>query len=254
MLFKETQNKAFPTIILLHGGGLSWWSLKPVIAYLERVFHVVTPIIDGHGEDGDETFISIEDSAQKLISYIQNEYNGKVYAIAGLSIGAQIVTEVLSVKNDIANYAIIESALVYPIKGVASMTVPAYKLFYGLINKRWFSKLQAKTLFVPENMFEQYYEDSLKITKQSLINITLSNGNYALKGTISDTKAKVLIVVGEKELGIIKKSGKRLHEAIAGSQLYIAPNMRHGEISLLHPEKYAELVGSFLTIKNDVNP
>lgn len=247
MLFIENENKSLPAIILLHGGGLSWWSLKPIILQLREKFHIVTSIIDGHGEDGNETFISIDDSAKKLINYIDNQHNGKVYAIGGLSIGAQIVTEALSLRNNIADYAIIESALVYPIKGATSLTAPAYKIFYGLITKRWFSKLQARTLCVPENMFEQYYDDSLKITKQSLINISLSNGNYDLKSTISETKAKVLIIVGQKEISIMRKSSKRLHEAIIGSELHIAPNMGHGEISLLHSEKYVELIGNFFS-------
>ncbi|ROR28226.1 pimeloyl-ACP methyl ester carboxylesterase [Mobilisporobacter senegalensis] len=249
MIFKETENKEFPTIILLHGGGLSWWSLKPIIELLKNNFHVVTPIIDGHGEAAKETFVSIENSALKLIEYIDDQYNGKVFAIGGLSIGAQIVTEVLSLRNNITENAIIESALVYPMKGAASMTIPTYKLFYGLIKKRWFSKLQSKTLCVPDKMFEQYYDDSLKITKESLINITLSNGNYHLKNSISDTKSRVLVIVGEKELRIMKKSGIRLHEAIADSELYIAPNMRHGGISLLYPEQYVTLIANFFNKK-----
>jgi pimeloyl-ACP methyl ester carboxylesterase len=246
MIFKETESKDLPTIILLHGGGLSWWSLQSVTSQLKDSFHVVTPVIDGHGEDGNETFISIEDSAQKLISYIDKYYNGKVFAIGGLSIGAQIVTEALSSRKDIADYAIIESALVYPIKGTASMAA-SYNMFYGLIKKRWFSKLQAKTLCIPPDMFEKYYEDSIKMTKQSLINMSLSNGNYALKSTISDTHAKVLVIVGEKELDIMIKSGKKLHEMIAGSKLYIAPNMKHGQISLLYPKEYVDIITNFFS-------
>ena len=247
MIFKETANRQMPTIILLHGGGLSFWSLQRVVEQLQSDFHVVTPIIDGHGENGGEEFISIQDSAQKLMHYIDTEYNGKVYAIGGLSIGAQIITEVLSQRQNIAEYAIIESALVYPITGITAMTLPAYKLFYGLIKKRWFSRIQAKTLCVPAAMFEQYYQDSLKISKQSLINITLSNGSYNLKRSIADTKSKVLIIVGEKELGIMRKSAQRLHETIKSSKLYIAPAMKHGEMSLVHPAKYAELLKSFFS-------
>ena len=245
MIFKETDNKDLPTIILLHGGGLSNWSFQNIVKQLQSDFHVVTPIIDGHGEDGEEEFISISDSAMKLISYIDTQCNGKVFAIGGLSIGAQIVTEVLSHREDIAEYAIIESALVYPIKGTAEMTVPVYKLCYGLLKKRWFSKMQAKALCVSPDMFERYYQDSIKISRQSLINITLSNGNYDLKSSISNTKSKVLIIVGEKEIRIMKKSAQRLHDAIGGSELYIAPKMKHGEISLRYPQKYIELMKSF---------
>lgn len=247
MIFKETSNKQLPTIILLHGGGLSFWSLQRIVAQLQSEFHIVTPIIDGHGEGGDEDFISIEDSAGKLIKYIDINCNGKVFAIGGLSIGAQIIIEVLSQRPDIAEYAILESALVYPLKATVLMAIPTYKLFYGLIKKRWFSKLQANSLCVPAHMFEQYYQDSLRLTKQSLINITLSNSNYILKSSIANSKSKSLIIAGERELGTMRKSAQRLHEAIADSELYIAPAMRHGELSLLYPEKYVALIKSFFT-------
>lgn len=244
MLFKETGNIDLPTIILLHGGGLSWWSFQDIIEKLQSDFHIVTPIIDGHAEDNEE-FISIEDSAEKLIKFIDKNYNGKVYAIGGLSIGAQILTEVLARCDNVCEYAIIESALVYPIKGAAVITLPMTKLCYRLVKKRWFSKMQAKTLCVPPKMFEQYYQDSLKISKQSLINITLSNGNYDLKRSIANTKSKILVIVGEKEIGFMKKSAKRIHEAVSGSKLYIAPEMKHGEISLVYSQRYVDLIKSF---------
>ena len=244
MLFRETVNTDLPTIILLHGGGLSWWSFQDIIEKLQSDFHIVTPIIDGHAEDNEE-FISIEDSAEKLIKFIDKDYDGKVYAIGGLSIGGQIVTEVLARCDNICEYAIIESALVYPIKGTAAITLPMTKLCYRLVKKRWFSKMQAKTLCVPPKMFEQYYQDSLKISKQSLINITLSNGNYNLKRRIPNTKSKVLVIVGEKEIGIMKKSAKKIHEAVSGSKLYIAPKMKHGEISLVYSQKYVDLIKSY---------
>jgi hypothetical protein len=242
MIFKEFGQKELPTIIFLHGGGLSDWSLIPMVNEFQTEFHVVTPIIDGHGEAGAETFLSISDSATKLIHYIDTKCNGSVFAIAGLSIGAQIVTEVLSQRADIAQYAIIESALVYPIKEITNLTIPAYQLCYGLIRKRWFSKLQANSLCVPSNLFETYYQDSLKISKQSLIHITVSNGTYELKESIAKTSAKVLVIVGEKEIRVMKKSAERLHNVIPGSQLCIATGMKHGEISLKYSQRYIDLL------------
>jgi pimeloyl-ACP methyl ester carboxylesterase len=245
MLFMEFGNSDSKTIILLHGGGLSDWSLNALTELLKEDYHIVTPIIDGHGDDGENTFISIEDSAKKLIEYIDSEFSGKVFALGGLSIGAQIVAEVLSERRDIAEYAIIESALVLPIKGVNAM-IPLYKMVYGLIKHRWFSKMQAKSLSVPEELFEFYYQDSLKMSKQSLINLTLSNGNYSMKKSISETKAKVLVMVGEKEIGIMRKSASILHETIPHSKLYIAPKMGHGEMSLRYPQRYKEKFYSLL--------
>lgn len=246
MIFKETPSTQKPTIILLHGGGLSSWSWQSIVEQLQAEFHVVTPIVDGHGEAAGEEFISIEDSAGKLIKHIDTNCHGRVFALGGLSIGAQIVIEVLSQRANITDYAIIESALVYPIKETAALAAPTYKTLYGLLKRRWFSRLQARALRVPADMFEFYYQDSLKISKQSLINITMSNGSYNLKSSLANTKAKVLIIVGENEIGIMRKSAQRLNEVIKESQLYIAPAMKHGEMSLMHPEKYVELVKRFL--------
>lgn len=242
MIFKESGENDFRTMIFIHGGGLSDWSLMPVVNEFQKNFHVITPIIDGHGEASTETFTSITDSAEKLIHYIDAQCNGRVFAIAGLSLGAQIVTEVISQRDDITQYAIIESALVYPIKGITSITVPTYQMCYGLIKQRWFSKMQAKSLCVPSNMLETYYKDSIKMSKQSLINMTLSNGTYDLKESIINTKAKVLIIVGEKEIPVMKKSAQKINKKVPGSELYIAPGLKHGEVSLIYPQKYIELL------------
>lgn len=244
MLFKEFGNKSSKTIILLHGGGLSWWSFQNVIELLKDDYHVVTPIIDGHGEDGDTVFISIEDSAKKLIHYIDLECGGKVFALAGLSIGAQIVTEILSQKSDIAEFALIESALVIPIEGASAMA-KINNLLFGLIKQRWFSKLQAKSLSLPDEMFDLYYNDSIKMSKQSLFNITLSNGNYKIKDSLTQTNAKVLIIVGEKELGMMRKSAEMLHSKIPESRLYIVPKLKHGELSLVYQQRYVECLTGF---------
>lgn len=245
MLIKEfNTGNNLPVIIFLHGGGLSWWSYKKVAELLKDKYHVIAPVIDGHGEDRSNTFISIEDSAIKLIEYIDLHLGGSVYALAGLSIGAQIVTEILSQRSGIAKYAVIESALVYPMK-TAALTAPMYKLFYGLIKKKWFSKMQAKALCLPDDMFDDYFNDSIKISKQSLINMTLSNGSYILKDLISKTKAKTLIIAGGKELNIMKKSAEKLNNAISGSQLYVAENLKHGALSLARPKEYAGIIENF---------
>jgi len=243
MIFKEFGDKNMPVIILLlHGGGLSWWSWKPQIEVLQKDYCIVTAIIDGQGDAFDTTFVSIIKSGEQVTKYIKDNCNGKVFALCGLSIGAQITVEILSKECDITENAVIESALVYPMKMAIALTVPMYNMCYGLIKKRWFAKLQAKTLKVPDELFESYYKDSLRMTKESLINFTKSNGDYPMPSTLCNTNAKTLILVGEKELSIMKKSASLLHETINGSILKVIEKSGHGEISLIYPEKYIDLL------------
>lgn len=247
MKYKEFGDKTSPTIILLHSGGLSWWSFTDIIHLLKTEYHIVTPVIDGHDEDGLTTFISIQDSAQKLIQYIDTNYKGKVLAIGGVSLGAQIVVEVLSKKADIAKYAILESASVVPLTAITTRFMAfSCQLFYGIICKKSFAKMRAKAHCIKKDMFERYYEGSLNISKQSLVNIAMSNAGYAVPDALRNTEAKILIIIGSKEIRMMDKSVRKLMSMLPQSQVCIVPGMKHGEVSLVHCTEYLALINHFM--------
>lgn len=59
------------------------------------------------------------------------------------------------------------------------------------------------------------------------------------------TKAKTLIIVGGKELSVMKKSAALLYKTINGSFIKVIEKSRHGEISLIYPDKYINLIKQF---------
>lgn len=70
-------------IILLHGGGLSWWNYQEVAELLQKRYHVILPILNGHAGN-DKHFLSIEDNANDIIAFIDEHYEGTVLAIGEL--------------------------------------------------------------------------------------------------------------------------------------------------------------------------
>ena len=241
MIYKEYGLKNKDIIILLHGGGLSWWNYIDEIGLLEDEFHIVIPILDGHS-DSDTNFISIENNASEIINFINENYNGKVKLIGGLSLGGQVLLEILSRNPNICEYAVIESALVIPMKFTYKMIEPIFNLTYGLTKKSWFSKLQFKNLKIKNSLYDLYYEDTCKISKNNLIAFMKSNSSYELKDTLSRTRAKVLILVGSKERSIMKKSAVKIAELIPNSELEILQGYYHGDISINHADDYVERV------------
>ena len=93
MQYVEYGNQNPETVILLHGGGLSWWNYRDVAQLSSERFHVVLPILDGHA-GGDAPFTSIEENAARIIAHIDEHFGGKVLAICGLSLGGQIAVVV----------------------------------------------------------------------------------------------------------------------------------------------------------------
>lgn len=242
MIFKKFTNKGKPVIILIHGGGLSWWNYKDEIMLLKDDFEVVLPVIDGHGEDYGTEFKSIEHCAEEIIEYIHKNYDGRVFLIGGLSLGAQILTEILSRKTDICEKAVIESALVVKDKLINAIIGPSIKVSYGLIKKRCFARMQFKSLNIHEELFEDYYHDTCLIKKDNYINILKSNSSYNLKDSIENSKADVLILVGQKEGRKMIKSAELLNKKIKGTRLKILKGYTHGDLSINHAEEYVKYI------------
>lgn len=232
-------------IILLHGGGLSWWNYRDVAELLQQDYHVVIPIIDGHSES-DKAFTSIEDNALEIIEYIDKNYNGSVLAIGGLSLGGQILVEILSLRCDICKIAIIESALVIPMKLTYYLVKPMIEMSYGLIKKEWFAKLQFKSLKINKKLYKEYYRDSCNITKADMISFLKANASYEIKDEFCNTQAQVYLFVGEKEAPKMIRSAYKLKEMIPDSVLEIKKKMYHGEYSINYAKEYAEKVISII--------
>lgn len=232
-------------IMLLHGGGLSRWNYREVAKLLAERYHVVLPVLDGHA-DSDAPFTTIEDNAAGLISYVDIHFGGQVFAVAGLSLGGQVAAEMLSQRKDICRYALIESALVKPMKLTSALIAPTFGMSYGLVKQKWFATIQADYLGIPKALFDDYYRDTCKISKADMIAFLKANSLYAIKPSLSETTAKVKIVAGLREQKSIRDSAKLLHKAIPGSDLEILPGLRHGDLSINKPEQYVEILTDWI--------
>ena len=95
MKYVEYGKENREVIILLHGGGLSWWNYREVAERLQLKFRVILPILDGHA-DSDRDFTTIEANAEEIIAFIDEQVGGSVDLIGGLSLGGQVLLEILS--------------------------------------------------------------------------------------------------------------------------------------------------------------
>ena len=245
MTVMEFGQQNVDVILLLHGGGLSWWNYWEIAQKLAVGYHVVLPVLGGHA-DSDTPFTTMEDNAARLISYIDTYFGGQVLAIGGFSLGGQVAVEMLSQRKDICQYALIESALVKPMKLTAALIGPAFGMSYGLIKQKWFAKLQAEYLGIPKELFNDYFRDTCKISKADMIAFLKANSLYTIKHSLPETKAKVKIVAGSREQKSIRDSAVLLNRAIPGSSMEILPGLRHGDLSINHPQDYVRMLTEWI--------
>ena len=166
--------------------------------------------------------------------------------ICGVSLGGQILTEILAKRKNICEYAVIESALVIPMKITNALIRPVFSVCYPLIKKRGFARLQFKALHIRESLFEDYYRDSSAISKKNMMAFLKANSGYKLKESIKESTAKVLILVGSKESGMMKKSAEILSESIPNATLEVLPGYYHGDLSINHASEYIRKINELI--------
>ena len=254
MIFHEFGDKKFPHILLIHGGGNSWWNYLRQARMLSDKYHVILPTLDGHGEEYQKDYISTENSAQQIMEYIKNNCDRKLFAIGGVSLGGQIVMELLSLDSDIAEKAIIDGSICIPQPKLARICTVIVKLFGKIMFSKSASKIQLglmkkmyPNMAYPEEIENYYIEDMPRIPIKTLVTIYQTYmGRYRLKDTITESKAQVLYIYGEKEMKCVKESAKLFQKMHPDCTLYEAKGYNHGYLSAYLPLEWMELVNHIL--------
>ena len=122
------------------------------------------------------------------------------------------------------------------------MIKPTFGSCFGLIRRKWFSKLQFKSLKIKSDLFDYYFRDTCAISKNDMIAFLQANSLYFLKKSIKNCTAKVHIFVGEKENFAMQKSAKIIHQALPESVLDVLPELYHGEFSINKGIDYANKI------------
>ena len=245
MQFREFGEAKRETIVLLHGGGLSWWNYRETAEMLKNEFHIILPILDGHA-GSDRPFTSIEENAAEIISWIDAHCGGSVLLIGGLSLGGQILLEMLSQRRNLCSCALVESAAVIPSRLTNALIAPVFGCSYGLIQNRSFARLQFQSLHIRPELFEDYYRDTCQIKNSDMVAFMKASTAYALKDTIRSSKANVRVYYGGKEPAEIKRSAELIGKKLPASQLHCFRDFYHGEFSINHAQDYADTIRQML--------
>jgi hypothetical protein len=162
--------------------------------------------------------------------------------LGGLSLGAQIVLEMLCQWKNVCRYALVESAAVLPDRLTHALIAPAFGTSYGLTRNKSFARLQFRSLHIRPALFEDYWRDTREIQKADMIAFLKANTGYALKASVSACAAETHVIVGGKENRRMRQSAKLLGETIPESDVNVLPGLYHGEFSLNRAEEYARMV------------
>lgn len=241
---KETGPANAPTIVFLHGGGVSSWMWEPQIERLGD-YHCLVPDLPEHGQSAGVKPFSILDTVARVNELIRRRAHGKRAHVVGLSLGGQITAALLAVAPEVVDHALLSGTLVRPVPGVrlVNALVKLYKPFKDL---DFMIRANMQPLGLPEKYFAQVKEDTRLMTADGLAHVFTENMRFSPPSGLSRANVPTLVMAGQKEYDVMRKSACDLVKMMPKAKAYLAPNVGHAW-NIQNPELFNRTLRAWMT-------
>ena len=229
LYIKETGQDNQETIIFLHGGGLAGWMWEEQVKAFND-YHCLVPDLPEHGHSLDVKPFTIEGTAKMIVDIIKTRGNcGKAHLV-GLSLGAQIIIQILSTAPEVVNHALVSGTLVRSIPHTSTfLKLLDYliRVYEPVKDTDFFIKANMRTYNLPKSFFNDLKESTRLIKPDSLNRILKENMIFKMPSGLEKDDEPVLVMVGEKDYKILKKSANDLMNVLSNSKGAVALKWGH---------------------------
>lgn len=246
MIFKRYGDKNLPALMLIQGSCTTAGACYgPFIKRLTKEYHCILCKLDGHYE-GSHDFPGVKAEAQKIEKYILDQYDGKIYAIAALSLGATITVELLSGGKVEVDKVLLD--------GVYTENKGSFYAAYATMMTYFGSKRMKKGKSVPksviakifgegnESIIDYAYNDlSFKTCKHIMLDVY----RYKINEKLDECTSKVLCIRGDDE-PIPEISYKLLKSHLPHAEEKVFPECGHAQYLFDHRTEYLGTLLEFL--------
>ncbi|MGI6878163.1 alpha/beta fold hydrolase [Microbacterium sp. gxy059] len=240
MFVADSGEQNLPAILLVHGGGVAGWMWSAEVARLRSRYRTIVPDLPGHDRSSDVPFTTIPRIADALADLLGDERA----SVVGFSLGAQIALQLASTRPDLVERVTVVSALAEgaPLPRANRALVSAAA---PLARRTWFARLQARSLFVPEALADDYVRTSRLLSREDLLALTDANAAFRTPEGWPAFPGPSLLMMGEREPRALRDGMRRLHAAQPRSRLVVHESAGHG-IALQHPDWFHERIDEWL--------
>ncbi|UTR15889.1 alpha/beta hydrolase [Salipaludibacillus sp. LMS25] len=244
MRFEKFGDKNNPVLFLIHGGFVSWKMWFPQINAFSKTYYVVVPVLDGHDEESDASFHSIEKVADKLIRYIETHHKARIFALCGVSLGGAIAVHILGQKRIMVEKAIIDGAPVAKTNRILYLTTT-------LLIRRLLKKMRGgeniyrkKFSFYPDEIADHALHICRRMSDETVKNVQLACHNHSIPQVL-DINTKLAYWYGSKEAFVCKRMAKQMAKAVKDTRVEIFQGYGHAELCIGNPDLHIERARAF---------
>jgi pimeloyl-ACP methyl ester carboxylesterase len=215
LFVRESGPVSAPTIVLLHGGGVSGWSWQPQIEAFPD-YHLLVPDLPEHGRSMAESPFTLPDAAARVANLIRDRGHGGRAHVIGLSLGAQTAIQLLAAVPEVVDHTLLSGALVRGLPG-ASLVRPTIAVYMPFRNIPTLVRANMRFSAIPAAYYQPFSEDTRALTAGALTHVLVAKMTFRLPPGLDRVKAAVLVTVGSREYGMLFGSARDVVAAIPGA-------------------------------------
>jgi pimeloyl-ACP methyl ester carboxylesterase len=244
MVFNAYGSSALPSILLIHGMANSApLCYGPVLPYLGG-YHVLLCELDGHTDKEPGLFASLEEECEKIERYVAEHLGGRLYGLAGFSMGATIAVELMARRRILIENVVLDAAWCVPLGPLAPLYTDLFCWALGRIKA-------GKTLPAPliecamgkgnAGIVSTFYKN---IELSSIRNACRDVYGYQIPAGLAEFHGQVLFWHGSRE-PYPRKTAALLQRYLPQMQVEVFPGLGHGQFLRQEPESYAKKMKDF---------
>jgi len=229
LYIKETGKNNEETLLFLHGDGIAGWMWdKQVKSFSD--YHCIVVDLPGHGKSSEAKSFTIKNTTEMIIDLIQDQAHSKKTHLVGISIGAQVVVQILGTAPEVVDHALISGTLVRtapPTKNFLKLLNHLIEIYTPVKNNPLFIKSYMRSYNIPKNLYNKFKESTCIIKQDSLDRIIRENMLFKMPEGLGNVYTPVLVMTGEKDYRIINESAKNLINVLPNSKRAYALKVGH---------------------------
>lgn len=238
----EAGQRGAPTIVFLHGGGLSGRMWQPQLERLSE-FHCLVPDLPEQGRSVAVGAFVLTDAVARVAELIRTRAtNGRAHVV-GLSLGGAVALTLLGRAPELVDHALVSgtAARMGPLLGAISR---ASGSVYAWLSQDLLIKAALGQFRIPAAYMADVRADlALSSNRAFADHVTAALMALELPRA---TTAPLLAVVGQRETLVAKQAARTIVAAVPNARGGVVPQVGH-VWNLEAPDLFAELVRAWCT-------
>lgn len=244
-MFGDEKNRV---MILLHGMLNPWQIWEDAAAYFSKEYYVIVPELDGHTEQEKSSFVSVEEEAETLRKYVIENFDGKISALCGLSMGGRIAAILAGMPGIFVDALVLDGAPLQPLPGlVRKMIKSSYCMVIEKSKSRDIKILdRAKKEFLPERYLDDYLKVADHMNEEDIpriIDSVFQSFDFKTYGE----HVRILFLHGTKgNERVSAKAAKCMKEANPQTEIRCFQGYAHAQLASFEINQWIQKVAAFL--------